>query len=199
MIENSERSSARTGGPATRFPSVSYWPPWHGQPKPVTSTGVSRDVLRPDVLLLVLHDQPVRLHRAAEVGAARVEHRERRHVVLGSAVVADVHRPPRHLADFPGPRGTSRSRTRPRGSRRSARARPRSRRCVRERRQHGEAEHRQRDQAADGGAEAERGDGEEGAARVLLRAFVLVGRDRDVRFLAPLAARPPAPEHEPGA
>src|SRR5205085_5859879 len=28
------RSSARTGGPAVRLPSVSYWPPWHGQPKP---------------------------------------------------------------------------------------------------------------------------------------------------------------------
>ena len=25
-------SSARTGGPAMRFPSGSYWPPWHGQP-----------------------------------------------------------------------------------------------------------------------------------------------------------------------
>ena len=46
---------------------------------------------------------------------------------------------------------------------------------VRERRQHGEAEHRQRDQAADQAAEAERDDGEEGVARVLRRALILLG------------------------
>ena len=41
MIENSARSSARTGGPAVRLPSVSYWPPWHGQPKPAGLVGIS--------------------------------------------------------------------------------------------------------------------------------------------------------------
>src|SRR4051794_34481024 len=34
------RSRARTGGPAVRLPSVSYWPPWHGQPKPAGTVGL---------------------------------------------------------------------------------------------------------------------------------------------------------------
>src|SRR5689334_17516524 len=37
---NSYRSSARTGGPAVRLPSVSYCPPWHGQPKPAGTAGL---------------------------------------------------------------------------------------------------------------------------------------------------------------
>ena len=78
MIENEERSSARTGGPAIRFPSVSYWPPWHGQPKPVTSTGSARCRSGPDRLLPFLEEQPVRLHRAAEMHATGEEHREGR-------------------------------------------------------------------------------------------------------------------------
>src|SRR6185437_13202412 len=40
-IEYAYRSSARTGGPAIRFPSVSYCPPWHGQPKPDGFDGIS--------------------------------------------------------------------------------------------------------------------------------------------------------------
>ena len=35
---------ARTGGPAVRLPSVSYWPPWHGQPKPAGCDLVERDL-----------------------------------------------------------------------------------------------------------------------------------------------------------
>ena len=42
-----QRSSARTGGPAVRLPSVLYWPPWHGQPKPAGSTGVYVTFRRP--------------------------------------------------------------------------------------------------------------------------------------------------------
>ena len=31
----------RTGGPAVRFPSELYWPPWHGQPNDWARTGRS--------------------------------------------------------------------------------------------------------------------------------------------------------------
>src|SRR6478735_367223 len=41
-IENEYRSSARTGGPEVRLPSVSYCPPWQGQPKPaIEIAGIS--------------------------------------------------------------------------------------------------------------------------------------------------------------
>src|SRR6185436_11344725 len=46
MIENSARSSARTGGPEVRLPSVSYWPPWHGQPKPAIEMAGTSDTSR---------------------------------------------------------------------------------------------------------------------------------------------------------
>src|SRR5829696_5005760 len=53
----------------------------------------------PHRLLPILVDEPVRLDRATEVRAARIEGRERGHVLL-DAVVANEHRPPRHLADL---------------------------------------------------------------------------------------------------
>ena len=35
LISHWKRSSERIGGPAVRSPFVSYWPPWHGQAKPL--------------------------------------------------------------------------------------------------------------------------------------------------------------------
>src|SRR5829696_4103933 len=52
-----------------------------------------------DRLLPILIDETVRLNRAPEMGAARVEGREGGHILL-DAVVADEHRSPRHLADL---------------------------------------------------------------------------------------------------
>ena len=113
-----KRSSARTGGPAMRLPSVSYWPPWQGQPKLDGCVGIRLDVA---VLVFVAsrRSRPVRLHRAAEVHAVVREDREARLVlrlrVREDAVVTDEdgdaarRRPPRARS------GTSRSSTRPRG------------------------------------------------------------------------------------
>ena len=64
-----------------RLPSVSYWPPWHGQPKPAGwPASAEVDVALPSVLTLLGSriDGPVRLHRAAEVRAAVREDREAR-------------------------------------------------------------------------------------------------------------------------
>ena len=115
-------------------------------------------------LLLVVEDGAVRLHRAAEVRAARVEDREARHA-FQLAVVADEHRASAHLADLRvleecGDHELALGKVveRPELDVRLV--------LVRERRQHHEAEHRQRDHAPDHAAEAERGRGEKHAARV---------------------------------
>jgi hypothetical protein len=43
-VSVSSRFSGRTGGPAVRRPSLSYWPPWHGHANevPFSSTGQPR-------------------------------------------------------------------------------------------------------------------------------------------------------------
>ena len=100
---------------------------------------------------------------------------------LGAAVVADEHRPPRHLADL-GVLHVGRDHELAFGELVDRPEHDVLLVLVRERRQHREAEHRHRDQAADDGAEAERRDGEEGAARIRLR-LARPGRlDRLVRL-----------------
>ena len=148
MIENSKRSSERTGGPAVRLPSASYRPPWHGQPKLAASTGRSSTPLT--LLRRLLVDRPVRLHRAAEVDAAAEERREARHAVLGEAVVADERGATRDLAllrvleeggDHVLALGEVRDRPEVDVERLDA--------LADERRQHGEAEHGERHGRAD--------------------------------------------------
>ncbi len=173
MIENSARSSARTGGPAVRFPSVSYWPPWQGQPKPTASTGI-RSTLSPYVCLLLVLDRSVRLHRAAEVRAPGVERREAR-LAVEQAVVADEHRAPRHLADrrilqVGGDHELALGEVLDRPE---VDALPL---LVRERGQNREAEDRQGDDATDHGAETECARGEERAPRI--RPLLILARVR---------------------
>ena len=78
-IENSARSSARTGGPAVRFPSVSYWPPWHGQPKPTASTAD-----QVDVVARTPSSSPRRSARSAAPGSRGARSASRSIVKLGS-------------------------------------------------------------------------------------------------------------------
>ncbi len=84
-----------------RLPSVSYWPPWQGQPKPAGWAGVSFSSLVPrlvgDEARRLGVDRAVRLHRAAEVRAAVREDREAR-LAAEQAVVADVRGAARDLA-----------------------------------------------------------------------------------------------------
>jgi hypothetical protein len=124
-------------------------------------------------LLLVVLDRPVRLHRTAQVRAAGIEGGEAR-LALELAVVADEHRAAGDLADL---RVLEVG-----GDHELALGEVLDRPevdvlllLVRESGQHGEAEHGQRQDAADDTAEAERRGGEEGAARVRHR---LVGGRR---------------------
>ena len=66
-----------------RLPSVSYWPPWHGQPKPAGCEGVLMTVFVPSLLVVVL----VRLSSTGPFGCTghpRCAQRFDRTVKLGS-------------------------------------------------------------------------------------------------------------------
>ena len=165
---NSKRSSARTGGPAVRLPSVSYWPPWQGQPKPAGTTGIRRTM---PVSVSTSCSASSSSRPFGCTGQPRWTQRFERTVKLGTPscqpVVADVRRAARDLAllrvlqegrDHELALGEVLDRAEV----------DVGARLLDERRRDREAEDRQRHEAADHGAEAERRGLEELVARVAL-------------------------------
>ena len=132
-----------------------------------------------DPLRLVGEDQSVRLHGAAEMGAAGVDEREAR-LAVDPAVVAHEHRAPRHLADVRVLQ-VGRDHERPFGELVDRAERRVLLVLVRERRQHREAEHGQRDDPPDHSSQPERRDGQEGVARIGLELRLAGGHGRGSR------------------